>query len=315
MYYQIQHITRFRYSQTISESVMEVRMQPRTEGVQRCLRFKLATNPQARVLNFADHLGNIVHFFDIPGRHGQLIMQAESLVELLPPPALPESSPSVTWETIDAAVAAHDYWDFLTPSERVAQTAALQSFARDLDAHRGVDPLTILRSINSGIYDAFDYKPDSTEVDSPIDIALQAREGVCQDFAHIMLALVRGLGIPARYVSGYLYYQRKTDRSTPDASHAWVEVLLPQYGWVGFDPTNNLMATDRHIRVAIGRDYTDVPPNKGVFKGIAESNLEVEVRIKPAEMDSLIEDLLPVTSWTLDPLPPLAEQQQAQQQQ
>ena len=128
----------------------------------------------------------------------------------------------------------------------------------------------------------FAYVPKSTKVDSPIDEALTNRQGVCQDFAHIMIALLRQLKVPARYVSGYLFHEAESkDRSSDGASHAWVEVLVPKLGWVAFDPTNNLIAGDRHIRVAIGRDYADVPPSRGVYKGDSTSELSVSVTVSP----------------------------------
>jgi transglutaminase-like putative cysteine protease len=293
---------------------MEVHMQPRTEGNQRCLRFKLATNPPARVLNYADYLGNIVHTFDIPARHAQLIIQTEALVEVLPIPPRQPNPDNVAWEVLDRLTRTHDLWDFLQPSALTQATELLRRFAQDHGVSRGANPWDTAIALNQTIYDAFDYVPESTQVDSPIDVALVAGRGVCQDFAHIMIALLRSLGMPSRYVSGYLYYERKTDRHTPDATHAWVEILMPELGWVGFDPTNNMLASERHIRVAVGRDYSDVPPNKGVFKGAAESSLQVEVHINPVEMHIPFEEMLPVTTWTLDPLIP-AEEQQAQQQQ
>ena len=123
--------------------------------------------------------------------------------------------------------------------------------------------------------------PRSTRVDSPIDDAIANRKGVCQDFAHTMIALLRLVRIPARYVSGYLYRSREDhDRSTPDASHAWIDVLMPHLGWVGFDPTNNLVAHHRHIRTAIGRDYADVPPTHGIFRGKTSSELYVAVHVE-----------------------------------
>jgi transglutaminase-like putative cysteine protease len=127
--------------------------------------------------------------------------------------------------------------------------------------------------------------PNSTKVDSPIEEALRTRQGVCQDFAHIMIALLRRLHIPSRYVSGYMFHrdEEKKDRSLEGASHAWVEALVPGLGWVAFDPTNNLVGGDRHIRVAIGRDYADVPPTRGVYKGEAQSELRVAVTVSPAD--------------------------------
>jgi len=130
-------------------------------------------------------------------------------------------------------------------------------------------------------------------VDSPIDEALQARSGVCQDFAHIMIALVRQLKIPCRYVSGYLYHEDQChDRSPAGASHAWVEAYLGEAGWVEFDPTNNLIGCERHIRVAVGRDYADVPPTRGVHKGEAESELTVRVNVSSVDAPKP-EDLAP----------------------
>ncbi len=158
----------------------------------------------------------------------------------------------------------------------------------------------MLRELNSGIFSAFDYRPQSTQVDSPIDHALEERQGVCQDFAHIMLALVRPLGIPSRYVSGYLFHgEDNHDRSDAGASHAWIEAWLPGLGWVGFDPTNNLIAVERHVKAAIGRDYADVPPTRGVFKGRATSELSVAVQVALNDTPSPHLEMSPNVMWIL----------------
>ena len=151
----------------------------------------------------------------------------------------------------------------------------------------------------SEIYARFEYKPQSTRVDSPIDVALEARRGVCQDFAHIFIALMRPLGIPTRYVSGYLFRDlAASDRPAEGASHAWAESFVPGLGWVGFDPTNNLVVEDQHIRVAVGRDYADVPPTRGVYKGATavRNELAVAVRVGPVT-SPLVGDALPFTPW------------------
>jgi transglutaminase-like putative cysteine protease len=136
----------------------------------------------------------------------------------------------------------------------------LAELSQELKLERRGDPLSLLREIKAAIYESFDYKPQSTSVDSPIDDALRMRVGVCQDFAHIMIALARELKIPCRYVSGYLFHEDNGyDRSASGATHAWAEAYLPELGWVGFDPTNNLIVGERHIRTAVGRDYADVP--------------------------------------------------------
>ena len=278
MYYTIRHITRFRYSASITQSVMEARMQPRTEGNQRCLSFQLSITPAARVLNYRDYLGNVIHNFDIPGTHRQLSLIAQSQVEVRPQAELPTSLPASAWDEVSTSE-----YDMLVTSHFTHPSPLLSSLAEELRVERRDDPLSLLRELTARIYEAFDYVPESTAVDSPIDDALKARQGVCQDFTHIMLALLRPLGIPARYVSGYLYSQEGRTRSTAGASHAWVEALLPDLGWVGFDPTNNLIADYRHIRVAIGRDYADVPPTRGVFKGKADTELSVSVRVTLAD--------------------------------
>ncbi len=313
MHLSINHVTKFKYSAPITESVMELRMQPLTEGPQRCQKFDLGLKPSARAAAYRDHLGNAVHHFDIPGRHTQLVINARSLVESLPREEPPEALGADAWGELDALVEGGDYWDMLMPSHFARPTEALHDFARELNLSRREDPLTVLRGLNSAIYKAFDYVPQSTSADSPIDEALVARKGVCQDYSHIMIALARHLRVPCRYVSGYLFHRVEYhDRSEQDATHAWVEALLPGLGWVGFDPTNNLVAGRRHIRVAVGRDYSDVPPTRGVFKGAAESELSVAVQVKPAEEADSEEALRLMAVLNR---PPEAEQAAAQQQQ
>jgi len=316
MHLSISHVTKFRYSAPITESVMELRMQPLSEGPQRCLKFDLNLRPQARVSSYRDHFGNVVQHFDIPGRHLQLVINAKSLVETLPHPETPEALAPEAWDELDATVGEDDYWDMLMPSRFARQTELLQDFARELDVRRRNDPLTVLRELNASIYNAFDYVPQSTTVDSPIDVALRTRKGVCQDYSNIMIALARQLRVPCRYVSGYLFHRIEyNDRSAQDATHAWVEALLPGLGWVGFDPTNNLLAGERHIRVAVGRDYADVPPTRGVFKGAAETELSVAVQVKPAEEPDSEEALRLIATLTKPAEPEHTTQQQQQQKQ
>jgi transglutaminase-like putative cysteine protease len=317
MYFSVRHITIFNYSTPVSQSVMEVRKQPRSEGIQRCVSFNLFVQPQAQLMGYRDYQGNIVHHFDIPKHHTQLTITAESYVEMDEPAPLPETLGDNAWDKIDQQVKTGDLWDGLMPSQYVEQTALLRALAQELRVERRGDPLQLLREINSAIYKHFDYEPQSTQVDSPIDHALETRQGVCQDFAHIMLALVRPLGIPCRYVSGYL--ARHTDdhaRSSPDASHAWIEAFLPNLGWVGFDPTNNQMTGQYHIRVAVGRDYADVPPTRGVYKGNGVNELKVAVQVRRADALPPEDERMPAAQWIVYSAPPAPtiSQQQAQQQ-
>ena len=327
MYYSIRHLTKFLYSNPVSESMMETRMHPRSDLNQRCLTFHLSVSPRCRVFSYRDHLANQVHHFDIPGQHGQLVIVAESLVEVQPAVPVPASLAPDAWDELDSMIQQGDYWEMLLPSEFTAPTPVLDAFAELLDVGRRDDPLTVLHQLNREMYAHFEYVPRSTKVDSPIDLALLTHAGVCQDFAHIMLALIRSrLCIPCRYVSGYLFHgQGDHDRSANSATHAWVEALIPQLGWVGFDPTNSLVAGDRHIRTAIGRDYADVPPTHGIFRGRANSELTVAVRVTPSEGTPALDQEMPVPEdWSIlveketalpEPPPmPTRQQQMAQQQ-
>ena len=327
MYYSIRHLTKFLYSNSVSESMMETRMHPRNDQNQRCLTFHLSVSPRCRVFGYRDHLANHVHHFDIPGQHGQLVIVAESLVEMQPLPQVPAFLAPDAWDELDAMVEQGDYWEMLLPSEFAAPTEALDELAMQLDIRRRDDPMMVLHQLNQQMYEHFDYKPKSTKVDSPIDLALSTKTGVCQDFAHIMTTLVRSkLRIPCRYVSGYLFHgESDMDRSIRSATHAWIEVLMPHLGWVGFDPTNWLVAGDRHIRTAIGRDYSDVPPTHGIFRGRAASELTVAVRVTQSEGAPALDQELPVPEdWSIlveraqqlpEQLPPPTRQQQMAQQQ
>ncbi len=286
MIYSVRHTTTFGYEPAVRESVMEIRMQPRSEANQNCLSFNLDVSPAANITQYRDSTGNTVHHFDIAGSHKQVKVTAQSTVQVQAMPA-PRPSEAGDWADLDAMTAADDYWEMMLPSQFCTSGEALEQLAKELKLDRRATPLEVLTELNEGIYKLFSYVPNTTKVDSPIEEALQTRQGVCQDFAHIMIALVRPLRVPCRYVSGYLFHRESEDgpkdRSLEGASHAWVEALVPRLGWTAFDPTNNLIGGDRHIRVAIGRDYADVPPTRGVHKGEAQSILSVSVTVSPSD--------------------------------
>jgi transglutaminase-like putative cysteine protease len=325
-FYSIRHLTRFRYAQPISESIMEARMHPRSDSSQHCLSFTLSVSPRCRVFTYRDYLGNNVHHFDIPGEHNQLVIVAESVVEQQSLPEAPGFLASDAWSALDDFIETGDYWEMLLPSTFAIETPAVKQLAKEMDVRRRDDPLMLVHELNQRLFEFFEYVPRSTRVDSPIDEAILNGRGVCQDFAHTMIALLRHVRIPARYVSGYLYRSREDhDRSTPDATHAWVEALMPHLGWVGFDPTNNLVAHHRHIRTAVGRDYADVPPTHGIFRGSAASELYVAVQVTGSDQPPALDRKLPIPEdWSVlveraqEPheLPaPLFDMQQMQQQQ
>jgi transglutaminase-like putative cysteine protease len=292
MIYLVRHVTGFRYEPAISESVMEVRLQPRSDTRQRCLTFSLDVNPSVGVTVYRDFYGNAVHHFDIPGKQTAIDVIAEATVEMMPRRDV-ENCRQSTWDELDEMVSQGDYWEMLLPSHYARSCDLLEQLRAEFAFERAGQPLALLKQMNASLYEAFCYVPNTTRVDSPIDDALRTRQGVCQDFAHIMIALVRQLGIPCRYVSGYLYHEDQWhDRSPAGATHAWVEAYLGEAGWVEFDPTNNLLGGERHVCVAVGRDYADVPPTRGVHRGEAESELSVRVTVSAVDAPKP-EDLAP----------------------
>ena len=299
-YYTIHHHTRYRYEAAVSESTMEVRMQPRTDRQQRCLNFQLAVSPHAQVLTTDDCVQNVIHYFDIPRSHAELILRAQSLVMVQEGPPLPDALAGSEWDALNETAVTERMWDWLAPSHYARPTSLLAAFSEEIGFGRDQDPLTAILQLNENVHDAFEYTPMSTAVDSPIDTALENRRGVCQDFTHVMTALLRQQGIPARYISGYVFQEpeKKKEQDLSSASHAWVEAFLPSVGWIGLDPTNNSRVEDKHVRIAIGRDYADVPPTRGVYKGNVKSELTVGVHISETEDEEIPTDLLDNGHWT-----------------
>ncbi len=325
MLYTIRHITTFKYGAPIHENVMETRMQPCTDDQQQCLHFHLHVRPATSVFYYQDYLNNTIHHFNIPGLHTELSLMAEATVKVTAPDGLPDRLTADAWQAVEQSSTDMAHWEMVMPSTFTPSTPALHELAAELQIERRADPLSVVRELNSAINHTFAYAPQSTRVDSPIDEAIAQRRGVCQDYAHVMLALLRNvLHMPCRYVSGYLYHNQR-DRLVSGATHAWVEVFLPDLGWVGFDPTNNIIAGERHIRVAFGRDYSDVPPTKGVFKGKAASQLGVSVHVRKTDELAPLEEFSfnltepsfapAVVSYASVPFLDLLEQQQQQQAQ
>ncbi|HZZ37093.1 MAG TPA: transglutaminase family protein [Caulobacteraceae bacterium] len=285
MLLEVRHVTQYHYAEPVRESVMELWMQPQKLVTQRLVSFELEVEPPAQMFSYADNFGNAVYHFDVPHSHERLTIVARSAVETQTPDPLPDHLDRGEWDRLRSDFVRGENFDFLRPHGFAVPTPALKAFVRKrkIDDLAHNDPLSAVHDLNNAISEAFEYETGVTDAESPIDHALKEGRGVCQDFAHIMIAICRSWGVPARYVSGYLFTNRNTgDRSDPDATHAWVEVFLPSLRWVGFDPTNNCLAGERHVAVAIGRDYADVPPSRGVYKGEAESQLAVGVSVRRA---------------------------------
>jgi transglutaminase-like putative cysteine protease len=278
--YAVTHVTRFQYQGPVHESIIEVRLGPRNDDRQEVQSFELTTDPAAAIFRYVDALGNEVHQFDIVPPHDHLVLQTEMRVRTLPTRAVAERFEPPAWERLEQLGAEGQLWDFFEPSPRVPLSPAVRAFADSCGLGRESDPLTCFRRIVSAVYSTLVYTPQSTTVDTPIETVLEARRGVCQDFAHVTLAIARTYGIPCRYVSGYLAPTSDQPEGQTLTSHAWVEAWLPGLGWTALDPTHDLVAGERHISVAVGRDYGDAAPTRGLFRGGPAGTLSVSVRIE-----------------------------------
>ncbi len=261
---------------------MSLCLKPRDDRGQRLLYFEVATDPPAFLNGETDCFGNTKHVLNIHREHKALEITTCSTVETAPAASLPDSLGAGAWEEIRSWRKSFTHWDFTHASVLARPSAALAAFVDRHGLEPGDDPLEALLRLADTLYRNFQYVPGSTSAVSPIEHILESGRGVCQDYAHVMISIARSWGVPARYVSGYLHVTGLAGEQAPEtATHAWVECRLPELGWVGFDPTNRSLADERHVRVAVGRDYQDVSPTRGVLQGGGETRLEVDVRVAP----------------------------------
>ena len=280
--YEIRHVSRYKYAFPARECVMLLCLKPISNGGQRLVHFNIETQPPGSLSVETDPFGNTRHVLSVHPEHESLEIVAQSTVSPAPFKPLPAGLGAEAWNEIDASRDAFPHWDYAHPSEMATPSPALTEFTWKNGIARGNDPLHDLILLSDTLHSVFQYTPGSTTAASPIEEILSSGRGVCQDYAHVMIAVARSWGVPARYVSGYLYVSGSPDgRAWSNATHAWVECLLPELGWVGFDPTNRSLADERHVRIATGRDYLDISPTRGVRQGGGETRLEVDVRMRP----------------------------------
>jgi transglutaminase-like putative cysteine protease len=272
MLLRINHETRLTYSELISETVMELRMCPRQEQDQHRLSFELSIGPSASVSSYFDWLGNTVHAFTINAFHKELRITAASVVET----ERLASDPLLANDRWPLKLEDYSLYDYLHFGGPIVDCPALRDLAASLELRAGDPCGRVAGRILQALTDKFTYQQGITTAASPITDVLQHGRGVCQDFTHLMIALARACGIPARYVSGFLHGSRDAYRGTSQ-SHAWCELLFPSMGWVGFDPTNNCAAGENFVKLAVGRHYADVPPHRGLYKGEAKESMDVSV--------------------------------------
>ncbi len=271
MFLDVQHHLWLEYDDFIRESFIELRLQPKTTASQRVASFVLAAGPPTKISRYRDWNDNVVHHFAVTEFHDRIEVQSRSLVETRPP-LFPLAAIEDAMPLGDLS---HPLYDWLALDGPLAPTARLTRFARSLDVPKGAPLGEHVRRLGTAIAGAFEYRKNVTRYDSTTEEFLELRAGVCQDFTHLMLALLRLRGIPCRYVSGYLHVERPA--AEPAQSHAWVELHSPSAGWIPFDPTHNREVDERYVVVAHGRHYDDVPPNKGIYRGNARETLRAEV--------------------------------------
>ncbi len=280
--YDVRHVSSYRYSRPVRSCALSLCLKPLEGDGQELLSFELSTVPPASPTAETDSFGNTKHILNIHQSTDFLEVGARSTVSVSRSSLLPmEHLDAGAWDEIRSWQDSFDRWEFLKPSAFARPSDALQEFIDEVGIAPCEDPLGSLLALSESLHHHFRYVPGSTTAISPIEHILEWREGVCQDYAHVMITIARDWGIPARYVSGYLYVESQDHDLAPEtASHAWVECLLPGLGWTGFDPTNQCISDERHIRVGIGRDYQDVAPVRGIFTGGGDSELAVGVRVR-----------------------------------
>jgi len=276
MKFEINHRTVFIYASPVHDSFNEARLQPFNNELQTVDSFLLKVLPAARLQHHYDFYSNTVHRFEITEPHSTLTIESQLRVTTKLPAWPAKTDSPFPLARIGEAVREPRLFDFLQESHYVELSPDVWRMA--VDATVGVtDTWQAALAILHFIYTHFKYEAHSTNVRTHMREVLQERRGVCQDFAHVMIGLCRALRIPALYVSGYLATE------VASATHAWVEILIPGHGWIGLDPTHNRPVDDTYVKIAVGRDYADVPPVAGNYKGTTERKLEVKVDVKQFE--------------------------------
>jgi transglutaminase-like putative cysteine protease len=283
MRYRITHTTRFEYPEPAYDSQNELRMRPRNRDGQRCVVFELSVSEPASTVEYDDFFGNRTHSISVSGPHRNLEIVANSIVEVDTPAIPPAAGVTLAEFLRGDAVRNSIYCEYLNPSEFIPFSERLRKFFWMARPQEQEDIGTYVMRMVGYVRDQFEYETRSTHVHSSLNDILNSGGGVCQDFAHLTIGILRLAGVPTRYVSGYLAPASASSSVdvTAQASHAWLEAWLPGLGWCGYDPTHRCVVDGRHIAVAIGRDYADVPPLRGVYRnGGGRSVMTVDLRVE-----------------------------------
>jgi transglutaminase-like putative cysteine protease len=287
MRFRISHVTRFEYEKPAYDSHNELRMRPWNRAGQRCIAFNLSVAQPAAILAYNDFFDNHAHSLSVSRPHDSLTIVARSVVESSLTSANDYYPVPFSVYLADDERRAKMYYEFVNPSRYIPFSERLRKFFWMAARPRGSeDVAAYVMRIVTFVLDQFEYETSTTHVHSNLNDILRSGGGVCQDFAHLTIGILRLAGVPARYVSGYLApanSQRQGANLGAQASHAWLEALLPGIGWTGFDPTHQCRTNERHLGVAIGRDYGDVPPLRGIYRGDAvTSAMKVDLNVEAA---------------------------------
>ena len=291
MQYQVRHTTIYSYPDPVSICQNDVHLTPRQTEFQTSTSFYLEVSPEPMLLRpWIDFFGNQVWYFSLEEPHQELRVTARSRVNVTPR-ALPNPAKTLPWETVrdqfavPATPELRELCQFCFESPYIHDFAAARDYAA-VSFTPGRPLLEAALDLNSRIYHEFEYAPTSTSISTPTWEVLKQRRGVCQDFAHLQITALRSLGLAARYVSGYLVTTPPPGKPKlvgADASHAWLSIFCPGYGWIDLDPTNNVIPQERHVTIGWGRDYGDVAPIQGVLTGGGPHILTVSVDVAPFE--------------------------------
>ncbi|WP_446225007.1 transglutaminase family protein [Nocardia sp. IBHARD005] len=268
------HTTGYVYDAPVTRSFNEARLTPRADSRQNVILNRVETVPATRAYRYTDYWGTAVTAFDLHAPHTELEVTGSSVVETEP---FAEPAEELSWDELQGGRVVDRFDEMLSPTAYVPHDRKLATVARQLS--RGEEPAKAVVRTAEWVHKEMDYIAGTTSVHTSALQAFAERRGVCQDYAHLTLVLLRSMGIPSRYVSGYLHPKAGAEigETVAGQSHAWIEAWTGQ--WWGYDPTNNLAVNEQHVSVGVGRDYADVPPLKGVFSGGGSTDLEVVVEV------------------------------------
>lgn len=279
----VTHLTQYTYIDPVVDSVNELRLTPLSDERQLCREHSITIEPSVPLFSYTDYFGNLVHYFTIHSPHKQLTIKMDAIVEtnMMEQQKKNQLSYEDEHNILQNEKFQNKFAEYLMETSYTVVTPELKAFANEfIDLHQAKSMYQLLEQISNVIYTNFTYDQNVTNVNTTIKETLRLKRGVCQDYAHIMIAICRIYNIPARYISGYHFIGDIESTDFQHASHAWVEAYVPLFGWVGLDPTNNGKIDWRYVKVSHGRDYSDIVPVKGIYKGSGHQNLDVSVDLQ-----------------------------------